>query len=236
MELASLHRKVDSSKTSKGRKPKDKAVKGKDDDRIALHARKFCVMNEVFVPEAAFLTKDPNFDPLDSERYKTPDSIRNGIIAELFEEVLEDLHKLLQESGSFRDLVSAMLLYFFFLWLNRHYNTTSLWLLWIRVAARLSIRYETKLLWRYFRNLRNTRILRWKIAGPILSSSLPWCLLERIRSPNSHQFFLKAVSGTWESFSNANILRWWEFSHSFISCHQHPLDASVNSLRTQFSE
>jgi len=24
----------------------------------------------------------------------------------------------------------------------------------------------------------------------------------------SHQFFLKAISGTWESFSNANILHW----------------------------
>jgi len=91
MELASLRHKVDSSNTLKGRKPKDKAAKGKDNDRIALHAWKFCVMNEVFVPEAAFLTKDPNFNPLDSEWYKTPDSIWNEIIAGLFEEVLEDL-------------------------------------------------------------------------------------------------------------------------------------------------
>ena len=113
MELASLRRKIASGNTSKGRKPKDKAVKGKDNDKIALHARKFCIMNEVFMPEAAFLTKDSGFDPLDPEQYKTPDSIRNGIIAELFEEVPGDLHELLQESSSFRDLVSATLLYCF---------------------------------------------------------------------------------------------------------------------------
>ena len=102
MELATLRRKLTSGNTSKGRKPKGKAAKGKDDVRIALHARKFCVLNEIFVPEAAFLTRDPNFDPMDPEHYKTADSIRNGIIAELFEEVPDDLHELMQESRSFR--------------------------------------------------------------------------------------------------------------------------------------
>jgi len=106
MELGAFRRKLASSNTSKGRKPKGKAAKGRDDDRIALHARKFCVLNEIFVPDAAFLTRDPNFDPMDPERYRTADSIRNGIIAELFEEVPDDLHEPMQESGSFRDMAS----------------------------------------------------------------------------------------------------------------------------------
>jgi hypothetical protein len=48
---------------------------------------------------------------MDPERYKTTDSIRNGIIAELFEEVPSELHEVMQELGSFRDTVSSTLYY-----------------------------------------------------------------------------------------------------------------------------
>jgi len=66
-------------------------------------------MNEIFVPEAAFITQDPNVNSMDSKRYKTADSIRTGIIAELFEEVPNELHEVMQELGSFYDTVSSTL-------------------------------------------------------------------------------------------------------------------------------
>jgi hypothetical protein len=115
MEVTSLRRKVKSTAASKGRKPKDTAAKSTNDDRIALCARRFGIMNEVFVAESAFLKKDPDVDPMDPERYKTPDSILSGVVAELFEGVPENLHEMMQESGSFRDLVS--ILYYI-----RHYH------------------------------------------------------------------------------------------------------------------
>ena len=69
-------------------------------------------MNEVFVPEAAFLTEDPNFDPMNPERYTSDSFIKKGVIAELFEEVPKDLHVKMQESGAFRDAVSYSLHHF----------------------------------------------------------------------------------------------------------------------------
>lgn len=63
-------------------------------------------MNEIFVPEAAFLTADPNFDPVSPDRYTSEDFIRKGIIAELFEQVPVNLHEKMQGSGAFRDLAS----------------------------------------------------------------------------------------------------------------------------------
>jgi hypothetical protein len=85
---------------------KDGKEKTTEDQRISKHARKFCVMNEIFVPEAAFLTANPNFDPMDPDRYTSEDFTRKGIIAELFEEVPKNLHGDMEESGAFRDSVS----------------------------------------------------------------------------------------------------------------------------------
>lgn len=107
LEIAILHRKHAKNLT-KGKKKKE--VKSTNDQRISLHARKFCVMNEIFVPEAAFLTADPNFDPMDPDRYTSEDLIRKGVIAELFEEVPKNLHDKMQESGTFRDMVSTVVI------------------------------------------------------------------------------------------------------------------------------
>jgi hypothetical protein len=103
LENANLHRKH--RKTSTKGKKKGTTEKTTD-ERISLLARKFCIMNEIFVPEAAFLTADPDFDPMDRQRYTSEHFIKKGIIAELFEEVPKNLHERMQGSGAFRDAVS----------------------------------------------------------------------------------------------------------------------------------
>jgi hypothetical protein len=107
MENANFHRKQ--RKISGKGKKKETTEKNNtidNDQRISLHARKFCIMNEIFIPEAAFLTADPDFDPMDSNRYTSEDFIRKGVIAELFEEVPKNLHEKMQGSGAFRDAAS----------------------------------------------------------------------------------------------------------------------------------
>lgn len=105
LENGNLLRRLKHSKISTKGKKKEANVD--DDQRVSLHARKFCVMNEIFVPESAFLIADPKFDPMDSDRYTSEDFIRKGVIAELFEEVPMNLHTRMQETGSFRDVVSC---------------------------------------------------------------------------------------------------------------------------------
>jgi hypothetical protein len=77
-----------------------------DEDRIALHARKFCVMNEPFIADNVFLK--PRFPGVRSdglERWKTPESALQGLIAELYEEVPSDLHGMVLKHTFFRDTV-----------------------------------------------------------------------------------------------------------------------------------
>lgn len=107
IENATLRRNLKHSKTSmKNTKEEKDSEKTAEKQRISLHARKFCVMNEIFVPEAAFLTPNPDFDPLDQARYTSEDFMRKGVIAELFEEVPENLHEKMEFTGAFRDTVS----------------------------------------------------------------------------------------------------------------------------------
>ena len=103
-DLLRKHRKI--STNLKGKKKEATGKTNNDDQRTSLHAQKFCVMNEIFVSEAAFLTEDPNFDPMDLDRYISEDSIRKGVISELFEEVPKNLHDNMRESATFRDLAS----------------------------------------------------------------------------------------------------------------------------------
>jgi hypothetical protein len=100
--LRRKHRKI----STKGKKKEATEKRANVDQRISLHARKFCVMNEIFVPEAAFLTADPHFDPMDRNRYTSEDLVRKGVIAELFEEVPKNLHGKMVETGDFRDSAS----------------------------------------------------------------------------------------------------------------------------------
>lgn len=106
MANAALRREI--PKAGKGRSQKNPPppTVTKNDERIALHGRKFGVMNELFVAEAAFLVAESGFNPMDNTRYTSPALILQGVIAELFEEVPEDLHGLMKEHTHFRDLVS----------------------------------------------------------------------------------------------------------------------------------
>jgi hypothetical protein len=108
MKNAALRREIPKPQ-QKGRKPKLSPAATKDDERIALFARKFNVMNELFVPNAAFLVDEPDFDSMDPNRYKSPATILQGVTIELFEEVPEDLHPNMREHGHFRDTVSIIL-------------------------------------------------------------------------------------------------------------------------------
>lgn len=108
MKNAALRSEVPKNKT-KGRKPKASSATTSNDERIALFARKFGVMNELFLPEAAFLVNDPDFDPMDPDRYKDPATVLQGVISELFEAVPEDLHSSMREHSHFRDVVSTTL-------------------------------------------------------------------------------------------------------------------------------
>ncbi|KDR65151.1 hypothetical protein GALMADRAFT_260311 [Galerina marginata CBS 339.88] len=85
--------------TSKARRP----VGDPEDDRIALHGRKFGIMNEPFVPDAAFLAPQPDCTSVDPARYSTPETALEGVIAELYEEIPEDLHEKLLNLTRFRD-------------------------------------------------------------------------------------------------------------------------------------
>lgn len=106
MANAALRREI--PKAGKGRSQKNPPppTVTKNDERIALHGRKFGVMNELFVAEAAFLVAESGLNPMDNIRYTSPALILQGVIAELFEEVPEDLHGLMKEHTHFRDLVS----------------------------------------------------------------------------------------------------------------------------------
>ncbi|KAJ3509194.1 hypothetical protein NLJ89_g5346 [Agrocybe chaxingu] len=73
-------------------------------DRIRLYAAKFMLMNEVFVPRAAFLVPRPDGARSDDEgQWKTVESAQQGMVAELFEEIPEDLHHLMTNQTYFRD-------------------------------------------------------------------------------------------------------------------------------------
>ena len=108
MKNAALRHEIPKAQ-QKGRKPKLSPAATKDDERITLFACKFNVMNELFVPNAAFLVDEPGFDSMDPNRYKSPATILQGVTIELFEEVPEDLHPNMHEHGHFQDMVSIML-------------------------------------------------------------------------------------------------------------------------------
>jgi len=107
MENSALQREIPKDGSGRPRKNPPPPTVTKNDERIALHGRKFGVMNEIFVVEAAFLVADSGFSPMDNTRYTSQALILQGVIAELFEEVPEDLHGLMKEHTHFRDLVSG---------------------------------------------------------------------------------------------------------------------------------
>jgi hypothetical protein len=72
-------------------------------DRVGLFARKFSVMNEMFVEPKHFMVEKPDVDPYNQSRYASPQSRALGLIAELFREIPEDLHDAMINDSRFRD-------------------------------------------------------------------------------------------------------------------------------------
>jgi len=74
--------------------------------RIGVYARRFGVMNEVVVSRTAFLQPRPRgIHSDDPDRWKSEESACQGLIAELYEELPDDMHTMLQKNPSFHDTV-----------------------------------------------------------------------------------------------------------------------------------
>jgi hypothetical protein len=95
---------------SKGsRKSKKKENLSMLDQRTSRYAKLFGVMHEPFVDKTALLAPQPNVDSTDPGRYQSDLSKIQGVTAELYEMLPEDMHDELQSSTHFQSLVSAQL-------------------------------------------------------------------------------------------------------------------------------
>lgn len=99
------------------RSARDEKLKGKEKDRagdpilrdndslIALHARRFGVMSEIFVSKDVFLQPRPSSNSYDLDRWDTEENMKRCIIAELYEQIPASLHDMLEKTSTLRDLV-----------------------------------------------------------------------------------------------------------------------------------
>lgn len=94
----------------------EEKLKGKDKDSIlhdndsliALHARRFGVMNEMFLSKDVFLQPRPqDVYSDDSDRWDNDENAKRCIIAEIYEEIPESLHDMLEKTTTFRDMVQC---------------------------------------------------------------------------------------------------------------------------------
>jgi hypothetical protein len=79
------------------------------DLRTSRYAKLFGVMHEPFVDKMAFLSPRPNVDSTYPGRYQSDLSKIQGVTAELYEVLPEDMHDELQSSTNFQSLVSECL-------------------------------------------------------------------------------------------------------------------------------
>jgi hypothetical protein len=79
------------------------------DQRTSRYAKHFGVMHEPFIDKTALLASRPNVDSTNSGRYQSDLSKIQGVTAELYEILPEDMHDELQSSTQFQSLVSARL-------------------------------------------------------------------------------------------------------------------------------
>ena len=94
----------------------EEKLKGKDKDSIlhdndsliALHARRFGVMNEMFLSKDVFLQPRPqDVYSDDSDRWDNDENAKRCIIAEIYEEIPESLHDMLEKTTTFCDMVQC---------------------------------------------------------------------------------------------------------------------------------
>lgn len=90
--------------TSRG----SRSILSDNDKLIAQHAKKFGVMNEVFMPAAAFAVKRPPTNSMDPARYDSDIAELHGMTAELYESLPDNFHEDLESSVTFRNLVSKL--------------------------------------------------------------------------------------------------------------------------------
>ena len=93
------------SKGSRKSKKKENLL----DQRTTRYAKHFGVMHEPFVDKTALLAPQPDVDSTDPGRYQSDLSKIQGVTAELYEMLPEDMHDELQSSTHFQSLVSAQL-------------------------------------------------------------------------------------------------------------------------------
>lgn len=107
-------------KAAKGSKATEKnSSKSKlaeTDEVIGLYARRFGVMNELYVAHNAFLQPQPVGVRADnSTRWQTEESALEGLIAELYEELPIRLHGMLANTSHFRDRVRSLQFLYYYL-------------------------------------------------------------------------------------------------------------------------
>ena len=83
------------------------SVPSDNDKLIAQQAKKFGVMNEVFVSLAALAVKQPPTNSIDPGWYNLAIAELHGMIAEIYESLPDDFHNELENSLSFQSLVST---------------------------------------------------------------------------------------------------------------------------------
>jgi hypothetical protein len=94
-------------KTTEAKKNRKK--ENPSDQRITRYAKLFGVMNEPFVDKMALLAPRPIVDSTDPDRYQSDLSKIQGVTAELYETLPEDMHGELQRDTHFQSMVSAPL-------------------------------------------------------------------------------------------------------------------------------
>lgn len=77
-----------------------------DEKLIAQYAKKFGVMNEMFMPPGALAVKRPLTTSMHSGRYESDLAELEGMIAEVYESLPENLHDDMENSIAFRNLVN----------------------------------------------------------------------------------------------------------------------------------
>ena len=82
-----------------------KSKLSESDSCISQFAKFFGVMHEPFVPPSALLVTHPNISSTDTSQYGSDLSKVQGITAELYEVLPEDMHSELQLSPKFRSTV-----------------------------------------------------------------------------------------------------------------------------------
>jgi hypothetical protein len=105
-ELEQRYKALKSERHREKSKGKDPESSTNNDDLISLYARRFGVMNEIFVPKDVFLQPRPqNVNSDDPDRWEDDEKTKDCVISELYEETPDSLHKMLEKTSSFCDTV-----------------------------------------------------------------------------------------------------------------------------------